>query len=471
MLLQRAAAGAARGTFLAAAATARGRSAASAPDVPPSPAWMPSAEELRSWRAGTESAGWVHMNAAGASPMHSMAHDAMVAHLELERDVGGYRAAEVFAAEAFDSGRELRAAVGQLIGCDADEVALVESAQAAWAKAFYSMDFRQGDRVLCFEAEYAGNAVAYLQAAKRTGCTVQVLPMRANGVADLAALEAALATPPTAAARTLVSLSHVQTDSSVVQPAAEVGALAKAHGAVYLLDACQTIGQLGVDVRELGCDFACGTGRKWLRGPRGTGFLYARRAALPGAEGAEGAGAGLVGEPPCIDHVSVEWTSPEGYAVAPGARRYEMWEASEASRTGLEAAVAVCLAVGPRRINAISSHLAARLRGHLAATPGVALRDGSQLGGAAAGAELCGIVTFDASALGVDAAAVKAALAARKIAVSVSPSVHTFDSARWALPPAVRVSPSYFNTVAEVDLVAAAVREVLRSLEAAPAKL
>ena len=152
----------------------------------PTSATSAAPDELTAWRAGTDSAGWTHMNAAGASPTSDATHGAVQSHLELERAVGGYAAAAQRDSDA-------RAAVAALLNCDADEVALAESAQRAWNLAFGSLQLQARDRILCFESEYAGNAVAFLQAAKRTGAALQVLPMRADGVIDVEALSGALA--------------------------------------------------------------------------------------------------------------------------------------------------------------------------------------------------------------------------------------------------------------------------------------
>lgn len=214
--------------------------------------------ELARWRAGTEDAGFIHLNAAGASPAPASCYEAMVAHLQAERTIGAYAAAP--------AAPDAHAAVARLLGCDRDEVALCDNAQRAWALAFSSIRLTSDDRIICFESEYAGNAVSYLQATKETGCALEVLPMRKDGIIDVAALGEALRAERSG--RTVVSVQHVQTDSSIVQPAEVVGKLAKEHNAVYLLDTCQSIGALPVDVRALQCDFACGTGRKWLRGPR-----------------------------------------------------------------------------------------------------------------------------------------------------------------------------------------------------------
>ena len=176
------------------------------------------AVELKAWRAGIESADWVHLNSAGAAPTHQRVHDEMVAFLELERRIGGYAAAAKHraAAKTIDA----RILIGQLLNCDPDEVALCESAQVAWAKAVYSMNFRPGDRILCWTSEYAGNAVAFLQQAKRSGAIVEVLPMLENGCVDTNSLKLALSAHNPG--RCLVALTHVQTRESTIQPAREV---------------------------------------------------------------------------------------------------------------------------------------------------------------------------------------------------------------------------------------------------------
>lgn len=415
----------------------------------------PAGSELARLRAGIGDE-IIHMNAAGASPSPAACHDAVIAHLERERSIGAYAAA----AEAEASPEaDAHAAIARLLRCDSDEIALAESAQRAWALAFSSISLGARDRILAFEDEYAGNAVAFLQSAKRTGCTLEVLPMRADGIVDIDALRIALESPPHAGGRTVVALTHIASGGSIIQPAERVGALAKSHGALYILDACQSVGAMPVDARALKADFLCGTGRKWLRGPRGTGFLYARKAALTGSEP-------LVGEPSTIDHTSVTWTSRETYALAPDARRYEMWESAHAARIGLAAAAAFCDDVGPAFIQQRSAELAQRLRSGLSQLPGVVLRDVppsfDEVTAAELGAARCAHVAFEAeSTLGLSATQLHAVLLAGKIGASVSPATHTFDDGLWKRPRVVRISPTYFNTEEEIDAVLAAVRASL----------
>ncbi|CAJ1377325.1 unnamed protein product [Effrenium voratum] len=336
----------------------------------------------------------------------------------------------------------MKTAAAALLNCDPAELAVTESAQSAWAKAFASLDFRPGDRIFCWESEYAGNAVALLQAKRRFGVQLEVLPMR-QGRVDVERLEAELVAFQAArTGRALVALCHLQTNSSVVQPAEAVGQVARRHQAVFLLDTCQTIGQMPVDLRRLGCDFACATGRKWLRGPRGTGLLYAR-----GDCQWE-----LVGEPCMLDHVSAHWTSPSSYHLAEGARRFEMWETSPALHAGLAAALQLCSSIGPERIWERATMLARRLRGRLQ-DMGLTCCDAE-----AEPESRAAIVTFAATR---PAQEIKEALAARRIAVSVSPRIHSFNESDWKEPPVVRLSPSYYNTEDEIDAAAAALREIL----------
>jgi selenocysteine lyase/cysteine desulfurase len=376
--------------------------------------------------------------------------------------MGGYAAASQSPANPHES-------LARLLNCLPSEIAITDSAQQAWARAFYSLNFKAGDRILCFEDEYAGNAVAYLQAERRCpGLKIVILPMRPDGIIDIDALEKALQYDPgpfieTDKPRTLVALTHVQTNSSIVQPAAAVGRLCLQYNALYLLDSCQSIGQLPVDVKVIGCTFACGTGRKWLRGPRGTGFLYARLDALPTESREQNLAKGqqennwLVGEPPMLDHAAAQWHQATEYTLLPDARRYEMWECSVALRYGLTVAVDECIAIGPDVIFARVCALSQYLRNRLAYITGVVLRDApstfDETAAVAIGATRCAIVTFEVeSILRIPAAQIAKVLTECCISCTVSPSTHSFNELPRKRPPTVRISPHYFTTEADVDV-------------------
>lgn len=372
----------------------------------------------------------IHFNNAGSSLPPAPVVEAQIAHLRREAEIGGYEAA----AEADDRREGAYRSIARLLNCGPHEIALVENATVAWDMAFYALQFRPGDRILTAEAEYASNYIAYLQVARKTGAVVETVPSEPTGEISVAALERMIDDRVK-----LVTITHVPTNGGLVNPAADVGRVARAHGVPFLLDACQSAGQLPLDVEALGCDMLSATGRKYLRGPRGTGFLYVREAMLDRLE------------PPFLDLHAAEWVAPDSFEMRPDARRFENWESNIAAQLGLGVAVDYALAIGIDAIAARVGALAADFRDRLGEIPGVTVAD--------IGRQRCGIVTFFVA--GMPAAEVKAALAARRINTSVSgPSSTLLDATSRHLPDLVRASVHYYNSEDEVARVAAAVAEI-----------
>jgi cysteine desulfurase/selenocysteine lyase len=372
-----------------------------------------------------------HLNNAGAALPPVQVTDAVIGHLRAEARIGGYEAA----AAATGQVEATYANLARLIGCDPDEIAVVENATRAWDMAFYAMSFDPGDRILTARAEYASNVISFLQVARRTGAVVEVVENDEHGQVSLQDLARRLDDDRTGPVR-LVAITHVPTQGGLVNPAESIGVLTRRAGVPFLLDACQSLGQLPVDVARIGCDMLSGTGRKFLRGPRGTGFLYVNRNFISRLE------------PPFLDLHAATWTASDDYEIRPDARRFENWETNYAGKIGLGVAVDYALGWGLAAIEARVTALAASLRTQLNDLPGVQVHDQGQ--------RLCGICTFSVD--GIPAQDVQRALELRQVNTSVSLVEYArLDLAARNLPDLVRASVHYYNNDDDLARLVAAV--------------
>ncbi len=386
-------------------------------------------EKIRSETPGLATVN--HLLASGSALMPQPVVDAIINHIELEAQIGGYEAAAQMAGPldaVYDQ-------IATLIGAKPQEIALHENATASWCHAFYAMPFKRGDRILTCQAEYAANYVAYLQRAERDGIVIDVIPNDEAGAIDVAALEAMIDERVA-----LISITWVPTNGGLVNPATAVGAVAAKHNIPYLLDACQAVGQMPVDVAALNCDYLTATGRKFLRGPRGTGFLYIREALIEKTE------------PAMIDHFAAPWVAADRYELRPDARRFENWENAYALRAGLGAAAVYAAEIGIDNIQKRAWGLADLLRQQLTEISGARLRD--------AGTEQCAIVSFTID--GLDPRQTVADLRNMGINIGASdPESTRLDAENRNLPVVLRAAPHYYNIEAEISQLVSALKTLL----------
>jgi len=390
-------------------------------------------DELARWRADTPATSrLVHLNNAGASLMPEPVLAAVTAHLARECEIGGYEASEEEAphlAAAYE-------AVAALLGTRAANVAMVENATVAVSQALSAIPFTAGDRLVTSRIDYPSNQIMYLSLAHRLGIEVVQADDLPEGGVDPESVRR-LARQPRCR---LVSLTWVPTNSGLVQDAHAVGEVCAELGVPYLVDACQSVGQMAVDVARLRCDYLAGTARKFLRGPRGIGFLYVSDRALERGD-----------QPLLPDMRGADWVAPGEYRLAAGARRFENWEFAYALVLGMGEAARYAARVGPAAFTR-GRELAARLRSRLAALPGLRVLD--------RGRDLSALVTAEIA--GRDAEEIKLALRQRGINTSVSRRKDgLLDMEAKGAASALRLSPHYFNTEDEVDAATEALAELL----------
>jgi len=367
----------------------------------------------------------VHLNNAGASLPPEPVVDAVVDYLRSEALTGGY---ELEARES-ERAQRYRFALAALMGAHSHEIAWAVSDTAAFTTALGSLlssgSVPPGSTVVVDRATYVSHYLGLLQAVRTHDLRIEVAESTPSGELDVTALSALLDERVS-----LACLTHVGTHRGSVNPVAEAGAAIRAAGeAIYLLDVCQSLGQLPIDVHDIGCDIATGTGRKFLRAPRGTGVLYVAESLVEQLD------------PPGVDSDSATWIDADNYLLPPDARRFEPFECSVALRVGLGVAADYAMQWGieaiAHRITGLAEHLRDRLTGH-----GAIVYDGGQ--------QRCGIVTFTVP--GEQAERTQERLGAAGINTSVvSPDTARLDATSRAAAMAVRASVHYYNTSAEID--------------------
>ena len=376
---------------------------------------------VRQWRADTPGCDHViHLNNAGSGLMPRPVLQAMTEHLEREANFGGYESADAVEAEVAGA----YANVARLLGGQPRNIAVVENATVAFFQALSAIDFHPGDRIVTTRNDYISNQLAYLSLAKRRGVVIDRADDLPSGGVDPQSVRDLLRKPN---AR-LLAVTWIPTNSGLIQDVETIGAIAAETGVPYLVDACQAAGQLPIDVARLRCDFLSATARKFLRGPRGIGFLYVSDRALSRGDA-----------PLFIDMRGASWATADSYELAPDARRFENWEFAYALLLGLGAAAKYAIDAGVERCSARAIMLADKLRDKLSSIARV-LDRGERRGA---------IVTADC---GRDAGPIVAALRAQHINTSATYRQWALiDMAEKRAESALRMSPHYYNTEQELN--------------------
>ncbi len=391
-------------------------------------------KEIQKFRSETKGTlECIHFNNAGASLPPDDVVETVIQYLNEEATQGGYEL-EYKYREQLENVYHL---IARLIHAEKDEVAIVENASMAWGLAFNGIQFKKGDEIITSEMEYVTNLLGFLNAEKTHGVQIKVIPNDAQGNFSLPALEEAI----TEQTR-LIAITHIASTAGAVVPVIEIGKIARKHHILYLVDACQTAGQIPINVKEIGCDILSATGRKYLRAPRGTGFLYVRKEIQDTLK--------IL----LMDGHTAQLINENAFEIRNDARRFELFEKNRAITLGLGKAIEYALNIGVGRIWQRIQFLAADMRRQLTETDGITVHD--------TGEQKCGIVTF--SVQGIGSSHVKSALAEKKIHVSVGLAKSTLIYMnRNSLSTVVRASIHYYNTGEEINRMCEALESIIKS--------
>ena len=393
-----------------------------------------SEREIQRFRSDTRGTSeWIHFNNAGASLPPDEVVETVIHYLNEEATQGGYEL-EYKYREQLENVYQL---IARLIHAEKDEVAIVENASMAWGLAFNGIEFKKGDVIITSEMEYVTNLLGFLNAEQTHGIQIKVIPNDAEGNFSLQALEEAITTQTR-----LIAITHIASTAGAVVPVIEIGKIARKHNILYLVDGCQTVGQIPVNVKEIGCDILSATGRKYLRGPRGTGFLYVRKEIQDSLK--------IL----FMDGHTAQLKNENAFEIRNDARRFELFEKNRALTLGLGKAIEYALNIGVGRIWQRVQFLATVMRRQLGAIDGITVHDH--------GDQKCGIVTF--SVHGVGSSHVRSGLAEKKIHVSVGLAKSTLIYMnRNGLSTVVRASVHYYNTEEEINGMCEALESIVKS--------
>lgn len=363
----------------------------------------------------------IHFNNAGAALMPEPVVSATSRYFSSETLLGGYETFDKYEDEL----ESFYTNAAALLNSGSEEIAFIENATRAWDMVYYSLPLKAGDNIVTSQAEYASNYIAYLQTQKKLGVEIRVAPSHENGILDTGRLKSVIDSKTA-----LIAITHIPTSAGLVNPAEAVGVVARELEIPYLLDACQSVGQFDLDVENIGCDFLSATGRKYLRGPRGTGFLYVNKKWLGNLE------------PVFLDLHAATWVAKDSYEVRDDARAFENWEQNFAGKFGLSKALEYANALGMREVEKRIRELSDYLRTGLQSMDVITVPD--------RGPNLCGIVTFMSNNL--ESREICRNLRENNVNLSASSVLGSrLDMEARDLPELVRLSIHYYNTEEEVD--------------------
>ncbi|QIY89894.1 aminotransferase class V-fold PLP-dependent enzyme [Chryseobacterium gallinarum] len=366
----------------------------------------------------------IFLNNAGSSLMPEIVVDTVVNYLREEQMFSGY----ITSGKNAESIHQFYEEAARLINAYPQNMAFTTGSTDGYAKALSSIPFQEGDCIITTNDDYISNQMAFISLQKKKNIKIIWMKNLPDHELDLEDCEKLIKKH----CPKLIAVTHIPTNSGLIQNVEGVGRLCRQYDILYLVDACQSVGQMPVDVQKIGCDFLTATGRKFMRGPRGTGFLYVSDKALEQNL-----------SPLFLDMSDAAWIAFNDYELGKTARRFEIWERSNASLLGFKEALKYASAVGLSYIEDYNQKLSEKLRAGLQYKGFTVLDKGNRLSS---------IVTFCDRNGKIDA--IQEVLKENEIYFSVSNKSNALiDFTLKDIDHAIRLSPHYFNMPEEIERV------------------
>jgi len=372
------------------------------------------------------------LNSAGASLMPRSVTEKITEYLHREERLGGYTVEEQQAEEI----AKFHQQAAQLIGCKIRNITFAHSASSAFMQALSSIPLYAKDVIITSEVDYTSNFLQFLSLHKKRGVICKVIKSLPNGDLDVEHFRQLIEQYPIK----LVAITHIPTNSGLIQDVATIGEICHAENLIFLLDSCQSIGQIAVNLNNIKCDFLTATGRKFLRGPRGTGFLYVSDRILD---------QGFA--PLLLDGGNATWTGSETYELMDSAERFGTWEKPYAMLTGLTESLRYLNDIGIQNVENHNKKIMNRLRSNLAGISSVTCYD--------LGTHTSNILTFRKKDKTPED--IKNLFSKHQVYFGISQKHQgQIDFEKKGIDWVVRLSPHYFNTEEEMDRISTIIEEL-----------
>lgn len=370
---------------------------------------------------------YVYVNSAAASPPPRQVVDTSIDYLQKTASLGPYLPS--FREEVYQKIEETREKAAKFIGAKTSEMAFVKNGTEGINFIANGLTWNKGDEIILADIEFHSNYTPWLKLRDKKKVHLKIIKTDFSGVIDVNLIEQEISN------RTkLITVSHLSNASGALQHIEKICEIAKKRDVLTLINASQTLGLIPINVQELDCDFLTGCGRKWLRGPEGSGILYIRESLVESIE------------PTIIGWGGTTWDfETNEYYYLSTARRVEAGCPIVPSILGLGAAIDYAQNIGIEEIVTKVEALTRYSFQQLSVIEGIAIYGPKNIENRLA------IIPFNVEGLHPDE--ITNYLEKNNIIIESGTFMANMLLQHYGINKMVRISPHYFNTKVEIDFI------------------